>query len=124
MRLSVKSPISSMAISTKNKVALSPITVATELHAIEAEERRLTARKEELRKQLFDNPKKQGVASVKLKDGTQYIISKRHSLKPLLTMKDEAWKWAVEHNALKLDDSKAFKILRHQIDTPKFFRVK
>jgi hypothetical protein len=111
---------------TKGKplAAISLITVATELHAIQTEQKRLKEREEELRAALFDSLKSQGVASVKLKDGTQYVVAKRHSLEPLQTMKEQAWKWAVEHNALKLDTSKAFKILRHQLDTPKFFRIK
>jgi hypothetical protein len=115
-----------MGTLTKNnpQVALSPVTVATELRAIEAEEKRIAARKEELRKQLFDSLKKQGVVSVKLKDGTNYIISKRHSLEPLLTMKEQAWKWALEHNAIKIDNSKAFQILRHQLYMPNLFRLK
>ena len=104
--------------------ALSPVTVATELRAIEAEEKRLTTRKEELRKQLFDSLKKQGVASVKLKDGTLYLVGKRDSLEPLMTMKAQAYQWALEHNSLKIDTMKAFQILRHQLDLPKFFRIK
>src|SRR5918998_1140240 len=115
-----------MAISTKSRTqtALSPVTVATELHAIQAEQKRLKEREDELRAALFESLRSQGVASVKLQDGTQYVVAKRHSLEPLLTMKEQAWKWALEHNALKLDTSKAFKILRHQLDTPKFFKVK
>src|SRR4051794_34598629 len=109
---------------TKPKMAVSPVTVATELHALEAEEKRIAARKEELRTALFKSLKEQGVASVKLTDGTLYMVSKRHSLEPLLTMKDEAWKWAQEHNALKINVTKAFQILRHQLETPKFFRIK
>src|SRR4051812_15686571 len=109
---------------SKPKLAISPVTVATELHAIQTEQKRLKEREEELRAALFDSLKQQGVKSVKLEDETIYLRSERHSLEPLLTMRDEAWKWAVEHNALKLDSSKAFKILRHQLEMPKFFRVK
>jgi hypothetical protein len=104
--------------------ALSPATVATELRAIEAEEKRLVERKEELRKKLFDSLKKQGVVSVKLKDGTIYMVSKRHSLEPLFTMKEQAMKWALEHNAVKIDTAKSFQILRHQLEMPKFFKIK
>jgi hypothetical protein len=105
-------------------VKLSPVTVATQLHALEAEEKRIAVRKEELRKQLFDGLKAQGVVSVKLKNGTHYILNKRHTLEPLMTMKDQAMSWALEHNAVKIDTAKSFQILRHQLDMPKFFRVK
>src|SRR4051812_46263819 len=114
-----------MANSTKTKpLAVSSVTVATELHAIQAEQRRLKGREEELRAQLFKSLKQQGVKSVRLDDGTMYMRSERHSLEALMTMKDKAYKWALEHNALKIDTAKSFQILRHELEMPKFFRVK
>jgi hypothetical protein len=102
---------------------LSPLSVATELHAIELQEAAIKVRKEQLREVLFESLKHQGVKSVRLEDGSMYLRSERHTLKPVSTRKEEAWQWAAEHNALKLDTAKAFQILRRELKLPKFFRI-
>ena len=102
---------------------LSPVTVATELHAIEMQEAAIKVRREQLREALFESLKAQGVKSVKLNDGTMYLRSERHTLKPVSTRKEEAWQWAAEHNALKIDTPKAFQILRRELKLPRFFKV-
>src|SRR5215207_9646128 len=102
---------------------LSPVTVATELHAIEMQEEALKLRKEELREVLFESLKHQGVKSVRLDDGTMYLRSERHTMKSVPKYAEDAWKWAAEHYALKIDTTKCHKILSRELKTPRFFKV-
>jgi hypothetical protein len=103
--------------------ALSPLTAATELYAIEERLADLSARKEELKKALFDNLKKQGVKSVKLNNGAMYLRSARHTLKPVKGREAEAYAWASDHHSLKIDTAKGFQILRRELSLPPFFKV-
>jgi hypothetical protein len=80
-------------------------------------------RKEQLREVLFESLKHQGVKSVKLEDGTVYLRSERHTLKPVTKYAEDAWKWAAEHNALKIDTNRCHKILSRELKLPRCFRV-
>lgn len=102
---------------------LSPLSVATELHAIELQEAAIKVRKEQLREVLFESLKYQGVKSVRLDDGTVYLRSERHTLKPVPKYAEDAWKWAATHYALKIDTTKAHKILSRELKLPRFFKV-
>ena len=101
--------------------ALKPVTVATKLAIIEARLEKLAELREAYRKQLFDVLKHQGVKSVKLDNGSMYLRSERHTLKPV--DKEAAMAWATEHHALKIDAAKAFQILRRELELPSFFKV-
>jgi hypothetical protein len=102
---------------------ISPVTVATELRAIEMQEAALKVRKEQLREVLFESLKHQGVKSVKLEDGTMYLRSERHTLKPVAKYQEQAWAWAAEHNCFKIDTTRAHKILSRELKLPRFFKV-
>jgi hypothetical protein len=102
---------------------LSPLSVATELHAIELQEAQIKVRKEQLREVLFESLKHQGVKSVKLEDGTVYLRSERHTLKPVPKYQEQAWAWAAEHNSLKIDTTRAYRILSRELKLPRCFRV-
>jgi hypothetical protein len=102
---------------------ISPLTVATELHAIEMQEAAIKVRKEQLREVLFESLKHQGVKSVRLDDGTMYLRSERHTLKPVPKYAEDAWKWAAEHYALRIDTTKCHKILSRELKMPRFFKV-
>lgn len=103
----------------KTLVKAQDTTVATELHAVQGQIEFLQERETELKTALLENMQTQGVTFVKLEDGTTYTRSHRETLKA----KDEekARVWAEENNCLKLDTTKAMKILRRELKMPKFF---
>jgi hypothetical protein len=101
------------------KQDLSNITLATQLFAVQAEKTAIEAREKELKDALLASLTKQGVGFVRLDNGTSFTRSHRETLK----VKDEekARAWAEENYCLKIDTTKAMKILRREMKMPKFF---
>ena len=100
------------------------LSLATRLHAIEREIEYLETDKKMLRDELLLLLKKQGVKSVKLEDGTLYLRAEKTTLKVKkgVNSEDDAWKWAMANNAVKIDTNVAWKILRRSLKKmPKFF---
>lgn len=101
------------------------ITIATELHAVQIEKEAIEAREKELKDQLLSSLKAQGVTFVRLEDGTSFTRSHRESLKIKAGAEDKAFKWAADNTCLKVDTTKAMRILRRELKMPRFFeRVK
>lgn len=99
-----------------------PITVATELYAIQEQRLALQEQEEKLRAKLLKNLKAQHVKSVKLEDGTVFTIAERQTLR--VTEGDEALLWAEDNYAMKIDTAKALKLLRRSLKkVPKFFKI-
>lgn len=97
--------------------AIKPVTVATELYAVmEAQEalkaqlKPLEEREAELRASLLANLKQQGVKHLKLDSGAMFVRAFRTTLK--VADDTAAMKWATENRSLKVDTSKALKIIR------------
>src|SRR5579859_5492853 len=97
--------------------AIKPVTLATELFAIEAEMKSLEEqykqqvkpleeRKDALRKSLLANLREQGVKSLKLDNGTVYVRAFKTTLK--VHDDHEAMEWAAANNSLKVDTTKAW----------------
>ncbi len=97
-------------------------TVATELLEVEDELAPLVERQKNLKQFLFNALKKQKAKSLKLEDGTLYVISDRQTLD--VADEKKAWDWAEKNYMLKIDTSKAMKVLRRELKMPKFFKVK
>jgi hypothetical protein len=96
---------------------IKPITIATELSGVEAQieaiERALKPlieQKEALRGALLENLRVQGVKTLKLDNGTIYVRAFRTTLK--VHDDHEAMQWAAANNSLKVDTTKAMKILK------------
>lgn len=104
---------------TKEVSAANQLTAAENLYAVQEQIKFLQEREDELKAELIANLKEQGVSHVRLENGTTFTRSHRETLK----VKDEekAWKWATEHNCLKIDSGKAMTILRRELKMPKFF---
>ncbi len=60
--------------------------------------------------------KAQGVKFVKLDGGETYSRAERKTLTIVKGFEDKAIAWAQQHNALKVDTTKAKEILRHSFD--------
>jgi hypothetical protein len=101
---------------------LQPTTMASELFAVQQTLAPLVAREKELKESLFLSLKKQKVRSVKLDDGTLYTIAVRGTLEE--KDKEKARDWAEKNYCLKLDTTKALKILRRELKLPRFFAIK
>lgn len=99
---------------------LSQVSIATELYQVQQEMTELKEREDELRGVLLESMQKQGVGFVRLDNGTSFTRAHRESLKIKDTQKATAW--AEKHDCLKVDTTKAFKILRRELKPlPKFF---
>lgn len=98
-----------------------PLTIASNLFIVESEIDRLEKRKKELRDQLMEKLKDQGVVSVRLENGIQYIRSQRHSLKILDAKKAVAWGSENIEARMKLDSSAALKALKLDKSLKKIF---
>lgn len=70
----------------------------------------MLAKKEELRAALLDNLRMQGVKTLKLDNGTVYVRAFRTTLKVALDA--PAMEWAAANNSIKVDTTKAMKILK------------
>lgn len=102
-----------------------PVTVATQLYAIQEQRIALQEEEEKLREKLLKNLKAQHVKSVKLEDGTVFTIAERQTLTVVGVFSDKAQLWAEDNYAMKIDTAKALKILRRSLKKmPKFFSVK
>lgn len=103
----------------KKLANVEPKTLAASLYTVQEQIAFLKEREDELKDQLVANLKEQGVSFVRLDDGTTFTRSHRETLKA----KDEnkARAWAEENNCLKIDTTKAMKILRRELKMPKFF---
>ncbi len=99
---------------------LSQVSIATELYQVQQEKEALTEREDELKDILLGSMKTQGVGFVRLDNGTSFTRSHRESLKIKDT--EKARNWANKNDCLKVDTTKAFKILRKELKPlPKFF---
>lgn len=96
-------------------------SVATLLYKTQREIEPLLKLEKELKETLFKSLKSQKVRSLKLEDGTTYIISERQTLK--VKDEDKAWEWAMEnpHARLKIDSGAALLVFRKELKLPKFF---
>jgi len=94
-------------------------TLATQLYVVQQEMAALKEREDELKSTLLTSLKDQGVGFVRLDNGTSFTRSHRETLK----VKDEekARAWAEDNYCLKIDTTKAMKILRREMKMPKFF---
>lgn len=100
---------------------IEPTTLATALVTVQGQIKILEEREDELKAELLQELKRQGVQSVKLDDGTQYIRNQRTTVK----VKDEAkaWKWAMENPEarLKVDTAAALEVFRKALKMPSYF---
>lgn len=98
---------------------LTQITLATQLQAVQQQKAVIEAQEKNLKGELLRLLKEQGVGFVRLDDGTSFTRSHRETLK----VKDakKAQEWAEENNCIKIDTTKAMKILRRELKLPKFF---
>lgn len=94
-------------------------TIASELYSVQEEISTLKEKEEELKDTLLTSLKKQGVGFVRLDNGISFTRSHRETLKA----KDEekARAWAEKNNCLKIDTTRAMKILRRELKMPRFF---
>lgn len=98
------------------------LTVASKLYEVQREIALLQEDEKTLKDELLKSLKKQHVKSVKLDDGSHFIITERQTLK----VKDEekAKAWLDENYCWKADTGKALKILRRSLKkVPSFFKV-
>lgn len=96
------------------------LTVAENLYGIQEQIKFLQEQETTLKDELLANLKEQGVTFVKLENGVSYLRSHRETLK----VKDEekALAWAEKNYCMKIDTTKAMKILRRDLKPlPKFF---
>lgn len=96
------------------------ITIAANLLGVQEQIKFLQEREDELKSQLLENLKKQGVRSVRLSDGSSYTIAERSTLKVVDEAK--AKEWLDEHYCWKADTAKALQILKRELKMPKFFK--
>jgi hypothetical protein len=79
----------------------------------------LEATIEELREELLEEMKLTAMRDLKLETGEMFVRSERVSFKVL--NEQRALDWAKEHNALKLDTTKANKLLKREFNLPAGF---
>lgn len=102
--------------------AITQLSIASELFVVLERKSELEAREKELKDALIDSLKKQGVGFVRLDNGTSFTRSHRETLKVTDEEDEEkARVWAQENYCLKIDTTKAMKILRREMKIPKFF---
>lgn len=102
--------------------AVSNVTVASELFAVLEEKKVLEKREEALREQLLQSLQEQGVGFVRLDNGTSFTRSHRETLKVL--DENAAREWAENNYCVKIDTTKAMKILRREMAMPACFERK
>lgn len=108
---------------TSKLATVEPQTLATQLYTIQDDIRILREREEFVKNALLKDLKKQHVKSVKLEDGTHFIISLRQTLK--IKDEDKARVWAEKNYCVKIDNQKALRILRRSLKRlPGFFSLK
>lgn len=97
---------------TKEVVKATPQTQAVQLREAEMDLELIEARVKELRQNLLDNLKSQGVRRVDLENGDSYIIAQRDNL--VITNERSALAWAFENPEarMKLDTSAALKVAK------------
>lgn len=103
--------------------AINNVTIASELFAILEEKKTLEVREDALRETLLKSLKEQGVGFVRLDNGTSFTRSHKETLKVV----DEAAakEWAENNYCMKIDTSRAMKILRKDLaPLPEFFERK
>lgn len=100
---------------------IEPQTLAASLYTVREQIAFLKEQEEELEENLLANLKEQGVKFVRLDDGTTFTRSHRETLKIKAGAEDTAFKWAADNTCLKVDTTKAMKILRRELKMPKFF---
>lgn len=98
---------------------ISQVSVATELYQVQQEIAEMKEREEELKGVLLESMQAQGVGFVRLDNGTSFTRSHRETLKAKDLAKATAW--AEKNNCLKLDTTKAMRILRRELKMPRFF---
>ncbi len=104
-----------------NHESPTPLSLATELRIIEMQIESLEVMKTLIRDDLLQQLKAQGVRSVKLDNGDQYIRTERAAL----VIKDatKARAFAEERFAMKIDTAKVLKIIKPMLDVPNFFGI-
>lgn len=109
-------------LKNKELVIGQPVTLAASLYTLQEQIKFLEDQADEVKGQLMENMKKQGVKTVKLDNGTLFTRAERQTLK--ITDQEAAEKWADEHNTWKVDTNAALQILRRSLKKlPKFFSV-
>lgn len=108
----------------QSKIALiedRKLTIAETLSVVMARIATLEEEEKKLRAELFDNLKRQGVKSVKLEDGTLFVITERQTLK--VKDPEKAFAWAMENPQarMKIDTAAALSVFRKELKMPKFF---
>ena len=107
----------------KTKIVVAePKTLATELYEIQQEKAVLEEKEKELKDELLTSLKSQGVSFVRLDNGTSFTRSHRETLETV--DEEKAREWAEKNNCLKVDTTKAWRILRREMKLPKFFKRK
>lgn len=104
---------------TKTLAKKTELTVAENLYGIQQQIAFLQEQEDTLKAELLGNLKEQGVTFVKLENGTTFTRSHRETLKAIDVEKATAW--AEKNYCMKIDTTKAMKILRRELKMPKFF---
>ena len=94
---------------TKN-TAIQPLTLATELHAIESNIALLDERAKELRAKLLETLESQHIQRVDLENGDKYLVYPRNKLVIKNAMSAKKWGEENPEARMKLDTSAAIEV--------------
>ena|SRR3990167_2265716 len=101
---------------------LSTMTLASHLYLVQQQKAALEEKEKELKAELLGILKQQRVKSVKLDDGTMFII-REGNRKVTIKNQDKAEKYLDEMNCWKLDNQKLLAIFGRQLKIPSFFKI-
>ncbi len=107
---------------TKEIVVAEPKSLAESLYTIQEQMAALKEREDEIKEQLIVVLQKTGVGFIRLDNGISFTRSHRETLET--ADEEKAREWAEKNNCLKIDTTKAWKILRREMKLPKFFKRK
>ncbi len=107
---------------TKEIVVAEPKSLAESLYTIQEQMASLKEREDEIKEQLIVVLQKTGVGFIRLDNGISFTRSHRETLET--ADEEKAREWAEKNNCLKIDTTKAWKILRREMKLPKFFKRK
>ncbi len=94
------------------------LTIANQLQIVQNTLKALEVEEKKLKEVLLESLKKQGVKSVKLENGTQFIRAEKQTLTVKPGFEEEVQLWSEDFNCMKLDTAKALKILRRSLKKP------
>lgn len=89
-----------------------PQTLAQTLMKIQSQKELIEIAEKQVKAELLDILKMQGVRRVDLEDGRMYIRVSKSTLSIVAGFKDKAYKWAETNNALKVDTGVVKDILK------------